>query len=631
MNFFLFFSELRFCLLEIVFRAFFCNNKKPRMSSVVRNEIIGSISHLIGADDGNDDDSEALNGGGVVDSDDDDGAAELGDIVCEDLENFFTNNDVDDYEKISDDEDNNNDDTNNPQQQQAEDERDIDFGGVGNEMLSLPPPGTSASIYAKDLKILEHVKRSRPKYDGSQLLVPIKKRKTFNSRYNIAAPLDRIRGPLYNSTDWIHKRGAASLAFDEDARARQIILGLVIPNSSAVPPPRGMRRIVVPPHSLTDVRFEKWMMDTTPEIYGINTVTTFHFGTPVSLHRIAQRLLGSAYSPLSFSALKIRDWLATYMIFLSGRVVCAGANNRLASFIACQSLVTLLKRCDMMVECLNFSEQNDVSTASAGFNINLIELARAYPIHVYYEPRCFPGAMMRFMSSQLVFIIFTGKETDTGNSGGKCIITGVASRLDALVAWRWVHSNILWHFELKTEKFYYNEADYSRKERQRDSVIDSVCQSICEVTQACVASIINDSIINVGDADDGIDNNDRKSVLESIYADHLDPIKKEPCVLVVDDDDNADNDNDDNDVDDKIPVVNIEPGLKDEHPALKDAHPYFRRIVSLCTSIGANGAARESPKKTKLPEIIDVEKWFENDDEVFETTLSAVKQEKLTL
>lgn len=593
------------------------------MSNIVRAEIIGSISHLIGADDGNDDDSEALNGGGIVDSEDDDGAAEIGDAVCDGLENFLDLDDVDDqYERISDDEieDLINDVT--------DDVNDLNESSVTQTVVTTTtadtnvsiPHGTSASIYAKDLKILEHVKRSLPKYDGTQLLVPIKKRKTLNSRYNIAAPLDRIRGPLYSPTDWIYKRGAASLAYDENARARQIILELVIENSPSIPPPRGTRRIVVLPHSLTDVRFEQWMMDTTPEIYGINTVTTFHFGTPVSLHRISQRLLGTAYSPLSFSALKMRDRLATYMIFLSGRVVCAGANNRLASFIACQTLVQLLKRCDMMVECLNFSEQNDVSTASAGFNINLIELARAYPIHVYYEPRCFPGAMMRFMSSQLVFIIFTGKQTDTTNSGGKCIITGVSSRLDALVAWRWVHSYILWHFELKTEKFYYNEADYSRKERQRDSVIDSVCQSICEVTQACVANIINDSIINVDS--ENIDEQPRKSVLETIYADHLNPMKKDHCVLV----DNIDDDDDEKTENKQQPSVKIERDANDDdnHPALKDAHPYFRKIVALCKDIGMRG----SPKKNKVPEIIDVEKWFEKDDEIFETTLNAIKTEK---
>lgn len=604
--------------------------------SFIRHEINSSISHLIGNDDGNDDDSDAQDN--ALSEDDDDNNDDDDDLIGDGaglLEGTMDIYAVDDYQKITDSEDAENDSNNNNNNDNAAAGAESDSDAQRFKSLAMydengtliVPRGALATTYSKDLKILDHVRRSLPSYDGNAILAPPKKRKTFNSRYNITAPLDRIRGPIYGQDDWIQNRNAASLAYDENARAKQTILKLVIPNSNPTPPPRGRRQIVVPPNSLTDVRFEEWMMLTTPELYTINVVSTFHLGSPISLHSLAQRLLGVAYSPLSFSALKLRNTLATFMIFLSGRVVCAGANSRMSSFIAAQSVVNLLKRCDIMAECLEFSEQNAVATATAGFNINLVELARAYPIHVYFEPKCFPGAMVRPMSSQLTYIVFKGnkkKENDECDTGAKIIITGVASRLDSLVAMRWIHSYMLWQFELQTEKFYYNEADYSRKEKQNDSIIESVCESICEVTQSCIASVIDKNISTSSSSSTSSTSStstplqQQKSVLETIYAEHVDPINKTPCILVPDDDDPS-----------NTPVtralVKKERVAKSEHPALKNAHPYFRRVVALCESIGSSSTSA-SAAKALAPEVIDVEKWLEEDEKIYGTVLDGLKE-----
>ena len=563
----------------------------------VRGEIVSSISHLIGADDGDDDaDPEAL-GAGLSDHDEgsDIGGGGVDEFAAGDLEDFFALTVVDDYERISDDED----EAPPPPQTGFSEMNETDVA-VQSEASSVAdcPPGTSPAVYLKNLKILEHAKRSLPAYDGSVLLAPSKRRKLQSGQHSV--PLDRIRGPVYGPHDWITMRGAASLVYDDNARARQTILKLVLPFSSSTPPPRGMRRVIVPPDSLTDVHFEQWQLLTTPELYTINVVSTFHLGSPIALHRFAQRLLGVAYSPLSFSALKLRDRLATYMIFLSGRVVCAGANSRMAAIIACQSLVTMLKRCDVMAECLNVSEQNDVATATAGFDINLVELARAYPLNVYYAPSCFPGAMMRFMSSQLVFIIF---------KRGKCIITGVASRLDSVVAWRWLHSNILWQFELRTEKYYYNEADYSRKERQHDSVIESVCQSICDVTKSAVESVLKRSERGEGKLD--------RAAVERVYADHLAPPQHPASVclleqVVVDDDDD--------DKDDKsaiVPTIKRRRFSQPDSPVLSGAPAYFQNVVTLCETLGTDTSSTTTTaalkrSQTQSSDVIDVEQWLAN-------------------
>ncbi len=588
------------------------------MSRFIADAIGGIIGHLVNGDDGND--LEAIDGPGDVDNinDDDDDSEDTDDSDKEEDTNLIVSNvvgavtevlgDEDELEEVSDGGDDEENDDNDITERSS-----VYLKGTDPLLNSLDAaaaedeiPVGALSTWFKDLKLLENARRNLPAHDARYLLAPKKKKKMYNRKFNIAAPLDRISGPVYGPDEWITNRDASSLVYDENARAKQAILRLVIPGSSAAPPPRGLGYVIVPPNSLTEVRFEAWMMLTTPELYTINVVSTFHLGGPISLHRLAQRLLGAAYSPLRFSALIIRDPLATYMIFLSGRVVVAGATSRMSSFIACQSLVGLLKRCDMMAEVLQFSEQNDVATASTGFAIDLVKLARAYPLYVYYEPKCFPGAMMRFMSSQLVMIIFTG---------GKLILTGVDKRRDSDIGWRWVHSYILWHFELKTERFYYNEADYSRKEKQRDSIVESVCQAICEITQSGVQDMIRRRA-QLPEAE--------RMVFDAIYEEHLDPEKQIPCIILPDDDDDNDNNGVGNDDDDNTEPLAKRPKLEMiggrtvkhernvnlEHPALQDASPLFRRIVTMCSTLDVDAEALALPTQN----VFDVEKWLEEDE-----------------
>lgn len=444
---------------------------------VLRHELNGPVAHLLAHDDG-------LDGSEDLGNESDD--ADIG--GNESLLDGFVSGDVETecFERLEDD-DNDNDDNDDGDQsdsqhslptRNANEDDDID--------PSLIPPGSTISNFRKDMKILQQVQRSMPKIDEATLMAPANKKRKRTEFYTMPVAIDHVRKTIYQPSDWIRIRAAAPLIYDENARAHQYMLRQVNVNGATVPPPRGEGRVVETPTSLSSIRFEPWMVgEVTPMLYTTNTVVTAHFGTSIDLRALCQRLGCVGYSPNSFSAARLRCSRACHMLFQSGRLVTAGASSRMAAFIACQSLVTLMKRIGMFVDCLKFSEQNNVSTATCGFEIDLDELMRSYPLNVDYEPLLFPGAMYRIPGTQIVIICFRT---------GKCILTGVVSRIDALLVWRWFHSNVLWQFELKTNVFFKNDADYRRRKRQEDNMADSACQTICDITDACIADIIREKI-----------------------------------------------------------------------------------------------------------------------------------------
>lgn len=310
-------------------------------------------------------------------------------------------------------------------------------------------------------------------------LVPRKRRRAARSSVNfgINAVLDRIDEPLYGEHDWIWNRDAAHTVTDEDARARQQILALTNMQTRALPPPRGTRKKYMIPLSLNNVRYECWMLLTTPKLYTTNVVSTFNLGVPVHLFYIINRMPGICFNPRCFAAAKLRCSKGTHLIFSGGSVVCAGANSVPMSRIACVECAYLLTRVQVMAEVSRFTVQNVVSTADAGFPIDLFELAIAYPINAHFDPECFPGLMFRLTTSQLVIIVF---------KSGKCIITGVDSRSKSLRAWRWFHSRVLWEFEMKSDVAHESEGDYRRRWRQKSSMIQSMCESVRDITTAAL-------------------------------------------------------------------------------------------------------------------------------------------------
>jgi len=331
----------------------------------------------------------------------------------------------------------------------------------------------------EDLQLLES---ARANIGATNYRQPLK-RAANERRYNfgIRTVLDVIRAPLYAPDDWIWQRGAARQVCDEDARAHQLILRQTLPRTSDRVPRRGDQRVVVPPRSLADVRFQRWMHQTTPRLWTTNVVSTFHLGNGIQLPELCRALAGVYANPRCFAAVKLTCDTATHLIFPGGSVVCPGASPLESARLACLNCTELLQRARFMVEFSHFTIQNVVSTAVAGFEINLRALARAYPLNAHYNPDCFPGLTFRTHTSQLVITVF---------KTGCCIIAGVTSRTDSLVAWRWFHSYILWQFEMHNGEAYTTEADYRRKTRSENSIVDSVCESLRDMTQAHVAKLL---------------------------------------------------------------------------------------------------------------------------------------------
>lgn len=323
----------------------------------------------------------------------------------------------------------------------------------------------------EDRAMVRAVRGALPKNDGSVVVRPKKRKRKVN--YGINAVLDVPSARIYGDDEWLFDRDAANMVVDEDARTHQLILQRTIENSRSEPPPRGMRKRVTPPKAIADARFPKWNLRTTPKLYTTNVVSTFYLGAPVHLVNLVNRIPGTCLNPRCFAAGKLCSKTVTTLIFPGGSAVCAGANSAALSRMGCIECTTMLQRVGIQAEVSEFRIENVVSSADAGFPIDLFDLAANYPTNAHFTPDCFPGLMFRLTLSQLVFIIF---------KSGKCIITGVPTREASLLAWRWFHSNVLWEFEMEASSAHSSEADYRRERRQQASLAQEMCNSVRDIT-----------------------------------------------------------------------------------------------------------------------------------------------------
>jgi TATA-box binding protein (TBP) (component of TFIID and TFIIIB) len=298
--------------------------------------------------------------------------------------------------------------------------------------------------------------------------------------YGIKAVLDQITEPLYGEHDWITNRDAAYAVVDEDSRAHQQIMKMTQRESRAVPPALGKRQRVSLPVSLEAARFERWSWYSTPKLHTTNVVATFSLGVPVHLAYIISRLVGVSFNPSCFAAVKLCSEAATELVFSGGAVVCAGASSVQMARIACTECTLLLTRVGVQAEVSKFTVQNVVSTGNAGFPVDLFALAAALPLNAHFDPDCFPGCMVRLPKCALVIIIF---------KSGKCIITGLASRALSLIAWRLFH-RLLMNFAMRESVVHESEADYRRRQRQQSSMVQSMCDSVRDMTTAHIATIM---------------------------------------------------------------------------------------------------------------------------------------------
>lgn len=293
--------------------------------------------------------------------------------------------------------------------------------------------------YRAALRVEEKVAECRRSDAGGEIVAPIDR-----PNFGMKTVLDQITEPIFGPHDWISDRRAADAMVDgladEVGAAHQAILQRLVPHSAARCPPRGTQVREPVPGSVEEMRFKRWQLLTTPPMYTTNVVGTMYIGCPINVVRLVERGGGTCFKPRCFASVMWRSERASHLLFSDGKAVCVGANSVLQARIACEDLVMLLKRCQLPATNGNFRVENVVSSMHAGFPVDIEAIAKAYPLNAEYTRSKFPGMVFRISNDKkkLVFIVFK-----TGN----CINTGMNSRLDALIAWRWFHSNVLWHFE----------------------------------------------------------------------------------------------------------------------------------------------------------------------------------------
>ncbi|KAJ1519423.1 hypothetical protein ONE63_004715 [Megalurothrips usitatus] len=154
-----------------------------------------------------------------------------------------------------------------------------------------------------------------------------------------------------------------------------------------------------------------------------NVVATVSLGCELDLKKINFRTRNSEYNPSRFSGvvMRILEPRTTALIFQSGKVVCTGARNELASGLATRKFARIVQRLGFPVKYLDFKIQNIVATCDLRFPIRLEDLNQKHTQFSCYEPELFPGLIYRMVKPRVVLLIFVN---------GKIVFTGAKNRQD---------------------------------------------------------------------------------------------------------------------------------------------------------------------------------------------------------
>jgi transcription initiation factor TFIID TATA-box-binding protein len=289
---------------------------------------------------------------------------------------------------------------------------------------------------------------------------------------------------LFAPEAWIwDEREAAQAVIDEDLAIQQHLVTLVsgVVSPAAVAPPRGTNRVCTVASTVDAMRLQSWMLAHTPPLFTTNIVATADFGTTINALTLVNRVAGASFNPRCFAAVKLRVHGSTHLIFSEGLVVCTGSKSTDSARVACIDTAQLLMRVGIYAHFLRFEVRNVVSTGNTGFDVDLAAIAHTYPINAHYMPDSFPGLMFRIAQARMVLIVF---------KSGCCILTGVKTRAEAIVAWTWLYCNILWHFQVRSGNGSLSDTEYGRRARQDESIVEQVCESVRDVTQSLFASAI---------------------------------------------------------------------------------------------------------------------------------------------
>ena len=173
----------------------------------------------------------------------------------------------------------------------------------------------------------------------------------------------------------------------------------------------------------------------------VNIVGTSKIGEDFDLNFLAMSLDGAEYEPEQFPGLvyRIKEPKAAFLIFKSGKVVCAGTRSHSEAQNALNIATSNLK--DIGVEVLpnpKIDIVNIVASADLGSdNLNLNQVAMGLGLeNIEYEPEQFPGLVFRMKEPKVVILIF---------STGKVICTGARSKEDVELALTNMHRELEEH------------------------------------------------------------------------------------------------------------------------------------------------------------------------------------------
>lgn len=194
-----------------------------------------------------------------------------------------------------------------------------------------------------------------------------------------------------------------------------------------------------------------------------NVVATFCLGVDnVNLYYLATKAGFVDYNPSKFAAATIRLHTprTTALVFASGNIVCTGAKTELQSRLASRMCARLLQKIGLNVMFKNFSIQNIVASASAGYPVKLREMASEHTQASSYEPELFPGLIYRQTDPKIVFLVFRS---------GKIVITGARSNTVLFDNFYKFRNTVLIHyrdhFDLTTSSSMYRRSGKRLKTR----------------------------------------------------------------------------------------------------------------------------------------------------------------------
>lgn len=156
------------------------------------------------------------------------------------------------------------------------------------------------------------------------------------------------------------------------------------------------------------------------EVRVVNVVVRVGLGQGVGLERLADVFPSeSVYRPGGFPALVLRPEAlrpVTFLVFRSGRVVCAGINDVEGCIRAAERLAEMLRGAGVIgPQAVSVEVMNIVAVAILGAGVDLERAAEALE-GVIYEPDQFPALIHR--DGHLSFLIF---------HNGKMVVAGARS------------------------------------------------------------------------------------------------------------------------------------------------------------------------------------------------------------